>query len=484
MQLRFISGDVAQIEHRCLVAFALKDGSPVSGGEAVAARIKPFVDSGEFGKSHGDELYFIEPEGLRAERLLVVNLGKEFKKPDDLRKAAAKAWKGLRNRNLTEVCLLADGLNSDLDLRAAVEGFVLADYQYDALKTEKEDLPSRLAALAVHADGDVSEKVGRWVAVARGVCRARDLSQMPANILNPVKFAEMAEQWGRECGYTTRVLNKADIEKEKMGAMLAVAQGSANEPRFIIAEYQPKRPSGKTYVLVGKAVTYDSGGLSLKPSNAMTEMKGDMGGGAAVIGTMSVLRDSDCPHRVIGLVPAVENMPSGTAIRPSDVVTSRSGVTVEINNTDAEGRLILADALSYAANYKPDYVVDYATLTGACLVALGPKVFAVMGNCPPLVEAILKAGEDVHEPFWELPLVEEYKEYLKSDVADISNISSVRWGGTITAGLFLQRFADDYQWAHCDIAASIFEKSDDYSPSGGTGVGVRTTIRMMELMED
>jgi leucyl aminopeptidase len=247
-------------------------------------------------------------------------------------------------------------------------------------------------------------------------------------------------------------------------------------------DYQPENPSGKTICLVGKAVTYDTGGISLKPSNSMAEMKGDMGGGAAVLGAMTVLAASGCPHHVVGLVPAVENMPSGKATKPSDVVTSLAGLTVEVNNTDAEGRLILIDALTYAARYEPDYVVDFATLTGACLVALGPKVYAVMGNHEPLVEAIVEAGKEVNEPFWELPLVEEYKEFLKSDVADISNISSVRWGGTITAGLFLERFASKYKWAHCDIAAAIFEKADDVNPSGGNGAGVRMIIEAMEKL--
>ena len=306
---------------------------------------------------------------------------------------------------------------------------------------------------------------------------------MPANILTPVKMAELAQTWGEDHGYETTVYDEAYIEKEGMGSMLSVGQGSSQPSRFLVMEYKPPAPSGKTVALVGKAVTFDSGGLSLKPSGSMPEMKGDMGGGAAVLGIMTVLKAAGCPHHVVALVPAVENMPSGSATRPSDVVTTLSGLTVEINNTDAEGRLILIDALTYAARYKPDYVIDFATLTGACLVALGPKVFGVMGNHQPLVDAIVKAGKELHEPFWQLPLVDEYKEYLKSDVADISNISSTRWGGTITAGLFLERFARDYRWAHCDIAAAIFEKSDDYSPSGGTGVGVRTVVSVLENLE-
>ncbi len=481
MNIDFVDGDLTRIQRRCLALFALADGSPVAGGEAAAELVKPFVESGEFGKGLGDEIYLINPKGFLAERILIVNVGKELDKTDTLRRAAGKAWQGLRKRSVTEVCIPADSADEG-QTRALLEGFALADYQYDALKSERDDLPARLKTLTLANAGD-REKAKRWLAICEGSCRARDLCQMPANILTPVKFGELAVQWGREHGFETRVMGHAEIQETGMGALLSVAQGSAHEPRFIMMEYKPKQAFGTTMAFVGKAVTFDSGGLSLKPSAAMPEMKGDMGGGAAVLGLMTVLRDIGCRHRVVGLVPAVENMPSGTATRPSDVVASLSGLTVEINNTDAEGRLILADALTYAERYKPDYVIDFATLTGACLVALGPKVFGVMGNCKPLVDAIVQAGEDVHEPFWELPLVEEYKEYLDSDVADISNISNVRWGGTITAGLFLQRFADDFQWAHCDIAASIFEKSDDYSPSGGTGVGVRMAVRMMELLK-
>ena len=483
MKIQFESKPLDQIKHRCLIILANREGQLLNGPADFAEVLKPFVETGEFGKSFGGSFYLANPDRGQAERLLFFNIGENVKGPDDIRRAVARAWKILRAKNYEEALLSLEGLGDDLQKRAAVEGFVLGDYQFTQLKSEKDKLPTSLKALTLHCVESDQAKVQTWNAIALGTCRARDLSQLPANILDPSKFAELAQEWSEAGGYKVTVLDEDHIRDAGMGAMYSVGQGSAKESKFMVLEYEPANPSGKTVALVGKAVTFDSGGLSLKPGKGMEEMKGDMGGGAAVLGVMSVLKQTQCPHRVIGLIPSVENMPSASATRPSDVVTSLSGLTIEVNNTDAEGRLILADALTYADRFKPDYVIDYATLTGACMVALGPKVCAVLGNHQPLVDAVLKAGEEVSEPFWQLPLVEEYNQYLKSQTADISNIASIRWGGTIIAGLFLQRFADKYKWAHCDIAAGIFEKGDDYTLTGGTGVGVRMTMRMFELLD-
>ena len=479
MKIDFTNTELAQVSHPCLVILAKKDGTLINGVPAIAEQLAPFVESGEFGDDLGDDIYLTQPTGVAADRVLVVNVGEKVSKSNDLRRATAKAWKKLRSKKVTQILISLDGFD-DAQRRAAFEGLYLGSYQYTDLKTEKEKLPGELEGVTVHSSDDVSAEITKWAAIAAGTNRARDLSQMPANILTPTRFAELAVEWGAEKGFSVSVMSEEEIKEQGMGSMHSVGQGSAQPSKFIIMEYKPENPSGKTIAFVGKAVTFDTGGISLKPSAGMGDMKGDMGGGAAVMGAMTTLSEIGCKHHVVALVPAVENMPSDRATKPSDVFTSLSGLTVEVNNTDAEGRLIMIDALTYAARYKPDYVIDFATLTGACLVALGPKVCAVMGNHQPLVDAILKAGEEVHEPFWQLPLVDEYKEYLKSSVADISNISSSKWGGTITAGLFLERFARDYQWAHCDIAAAIFEKSDDYSPSGGSGIGVRMITRAIE----
>jgi leucyl aminopeptidase len=483
MIIDFHSNKLEQIDHPCMVVLALSDGTVINGAPAITELLRPHVENGEFGEHSGHHLYFFNPEGIKAERLMIINLGKKTTKSNDIRKATAKAWSKLLQKNRLEVLLSLDGFGGEQQQRAAVEGFLLGEYRFTLLKSEKDKLDPRLQRLSIHASSDMEGRVNQWKNIVEGVCKARDLCQMPANILTPTRFSELAAEWGTHHGFDTRVLDEDAINKEGMNAMYSVGQGSAQPSQLIIMDYQPERPSGKTIALVGKAVTFDSGGLSLKPAGSMAEMKGDMGGGAAVVGTMTVLRAVACPHRVVGIVPAVENMPSSSATRPSDVVTTLSGLTVEINNTDAEGRLILADALSYAGRFKPDFVVDYATLTGACLVALGPEVFGVMGNHQPLVDAIIEAGNELHEVFWQLPLVEDYNTLLDSDVADISNISSSQWGGTITAGLFLQKFATDYQWAHCDIAASIFDKSNDWQPSGGIGAGVRMTVAMLDKLQ-
>jgi leucyl aminopeptidase len=482
MELHFVSGSLDQLAENaaCLIVVCDQQGQCFNGSESIEAAIKPFVETGELGKASGGDLYLINPDGVKANRLLVISVGEKIKKAHDLRKATAKAWKIARSKGLSEVTIDLAGFGEEAHQRAAAEGLFLGSYTYTELKTEKDKLPGSLAKVTF-VGGDETA-VQAWYGACQGTALSRDLSQAPPNIVNPTTIAEKALAMAEEKGLKAHVIGEDQLTEMGMNVLLSVSQGSQQPGQLIVMEYEPAKPSGKTVVLVGKAVTFDSGGLSLKPSNAMAEMKGDMGGGAAVIGTMSALKDTNCPHRVIGLVPAVENMPSGTATRPSDVYTSLSGITVEVNNTDAEGRLILADALTYADEFKPDFVVDFATLTGACLVALGPSVCAVMGNHEPLTEAILEAGKETHELFWELPLVDEYKSMLKSNVADISNISSSRWGGTITAGLFLERFAGKYQWAHCDIAAAIFDKGDDLHPAGGTGIGVRMALQMLHKL--
>lgn len=482
MKIEFTASPLDQAVHRCMVVLADKTGKLLNGLPVLQELLAPFVASKEFGTSFGNTVYLTEPKGVAAERVLFFNVGSEIKVPNDIRRATARAWKGLRSKGFDGVLFSLDGLADAHQRRAAVEGFQFGNYQYTAFKTDPDSIKQNLDTLLVHSSVDYAADITRWVAVARGTIRARDLCQAPANVMTPSRLAAIAHEWSTDMGLKVTVLDRKELEEEKMGCMLSVAQGSDQEPKLIIMEYVPRNPSGKTVALVGKAVTFDSGGYNLKLSK-MEEMKGDMGGGATVFGIMSVLQDVDCPHRVIGVVPAVENMVSGRATRPSDVVTSKAGITVEINNTDAEGRLILVDALTYSKRFEADYVVDFATLTGACVVALGPKVFGVMGNHQPLIDAIVAAGGALHETFWQLPLFEDYKDLLDSSVADISNISSSRWGGAITAGLFLERFARDYKWAHCDIAASIFEKGDDYSPAGGVGAGVRTMLDVFNQLD-
>jgi leucyl aminopeptidase len=271
------------------------------------------------------------------------------------------------------------------------------------------------------------------------------------------------------------------LKEQKFGAMLAVGQGSNAKPRLVVLEYAP-RNAKKTIVLVGKGVTFDSGGINLKPSGSIETMKMDMSGAAAVAGTLLAVARLKPSVRVVGVMPLVENMPSGTAIRPGDIVRSYAGKTIEIGNTDAEGRLILIDALAWAIEqYKPDATIDLATLTGACVVALGEKIAGVFSKDRDLSDAIMAAGETTHERCWPLPLPEDYKELLKNDFADLNNISSGRWGGAITAALFLSEFVGDTRWAHIDIAGPAWiKKASDYCGAGGTGFGVRLLCELLE----
>ena len=302
---------------------------------------------------------------------------------------------------------------------------------------------------------------------AAGSAFTRDLVNTPPNVCVPAWLGEQAKAMAKDyAALTVKVLKKKEIEALGMGALLGVAQGSVNEPRFIIFEYRPENAvNAKPQVLVGKGVTFDTGGISIKPSGAMDEMKGDMGGAAAVFGAMKALCEAELPLYVVGLVASVENMPDGNAIRPGDILKTMSGKTVEVLNTDAEGRLILCDALTYATRYQPQAVIDMATLTGAIVVALGGVRSGLFSNDDALADALLRAGEAARDPAWRMPLDPEYREMLRSPFADIPNISGVRDAGAVTAAAYLSEFVD-YPWAHLDIAGSAFKSS---GPKGGTG---------------
>jgi leucyl aminopeptidase len=308
-------------------------------------------------------------------------------------------------------------------------------------------------------------------AIGAGHLACRGIQVLPGNHLPPSRIAEIAAETGKRLGFEVTVLDKAAIVKEKMGALLAVAQGSAEEPRFVVLEY--KGAEGAPVVLVGKGVSFDTGGISIKPAQGMEDMKYDMSGAAAVIGTFEMLGRLRPKLRVVGLIPSAENMPSGTAIKPGDVVTSQLGKSIEIVNTDAEGRLLLADALSYARRFSPACVVDIATLTGAITIGLGHTAAGLMGTDAALIRDLLAAGQRANERAWELPLWDEYRDLNKSDIADVKN-SGGRAAGSISAAWFLREFADGFPWAHLDIAGTAYSDRDDPSMGKGpTGMGVR-----------
>ena len=357
------------------------------------------------------------------------------------------------------------------------EGLALTAYQFEGYKTdEKSRKAPALKELYLVGNAATAAQIHELDGLLQGVMLARDLVNAPLNKLNAVQFAERMAQAGDEAGYTTDILDLAKIEALRMGGLLAVNLGSPEPPTFSILEYKPANAkNAKPYVLVGKGVVFDTGGLSLKPTpNSMDMMKCDMAGGAAVAGTLFALAKNRVPLHVIGLVPATDNRPGGLAYAPGDVITMHSGLTVEVKNTDAEGRLLLADALSFARRYEPELVIDLATLTGAAVRALATEASASMGTAEPAtMQKLAEAGYAVHERLVEFPLWDEYADHIKSDIADLSNLGKGE-AGHISAAKFLERFTEGYPWIHLDIAGPAYlTAAESYRGKGGTGTGVR-----------
>ncbi len=398
-----------------------------------------------------------------------------------LRRAAAAfvraAWKD--QRAATSLALAAsDGLDPAGAARAVAEGATLAGYRFTALKSDPK--PCRLESLAVVADGvEAAAGLERGARLAAAVCLARDLVNEPAGTLTPQRLAEVAAEIAeREGGLALTVLDETAIAVERLGGLLGVGAGSSRPPRLIELVYEPPEPRA-TVALVGKGITFDSGGLSIKPADSMETMKTDMSGAAAVLAAMSTLPAFAPDVKVIGIVPAAENMPGGRATKPGDVLRIRNGKTVEVLNTDAEGRLVLADGLSLAVEAGVDAILDLATLTGACVVALGRRVAGLMGNHQGWVDQVRTAADRAGEAVWPLPLPDDYRRSLDSEVADLKNIGG-RWAGALTAGLFLREFVGDVPWAHLDIAGPARSEEDEgYLTKGGTGFGVRTIVEML-----
>jgi leucyl aminopeptidase len=448
--------------------------------------------SGAFHGRLGETLLFLCGRQLPAERVLLVGLGKTGAAASDhLRRAAAEAGRVLQQQRVN-ACLfdLTDVAPAALDprqaARAVSEGLLLANYRFDRFRTQKREklAPLLEQATLLTEDPARQDAIEQGIAQARRICRgvalARDLVNEPGNVKSPAFLACRAEELAAAGKLRCTVLDREALEREGCGALLGVAQGSAREPRLIILEYRGGAPDEAPLALVGKGVVFDSGGISLKPGEKMDEMKMDMAGAAAVLGTLAAAAELQLPVNLIGIVPAVENLPSATAYRPGDVLTSLSGQTIEVLNTDAEGRLILADALSYAARYRPRAVIDLATLTGACIIALGHHASAVLGNREKLVRQLIRAGEQSGERVWQLPLWEPYERQIDSELADVKNTGG-RPAGTITAAAFLQRFVPDCPWAHLDIAGTAWQDKDTALCSkGGTGVGVRLLIEFLE----
>ena len=376
------------------------------------------------------------------------------------------------------------GLDAAGSVRAIADYLAAADYKYDAFIThKKDDKPVAISAtLLTTLDAKDCKRIEAEArAIADGVRTVRDMGNAPGNVMTPTRIAERAEEVAKSVGVKCTVYDKRAIEKMKMGGLLAVNKGSAEEPRFIVLEYAPRKAK-KHVALVGKGITFDSGGISIKPAEKMEEMKFDMCGAAAVIGTIEAAAKLALPVRITGVIASTENLPSGSAYKPGDIITTMSGKTIEIVNTDAEGRVILSDALHYASKLEPDHMIDYATLTGACVVALGGEAAGLFTSNDELAQKLIESGERVGDRVWRLPEWDDYKELIRSEWADMKN-SGGRWAGATTAALFLKEFVDCPSWAHLDIAGTAYaEHENSREARGATGAGVRVTIAFLESL--
>jgi leucyl aminopeptidase len=436
----------------------------------------------EFGAEKGQSVLLYDPPGMNCKRALVFGLGKVAKvDAEGLRSFAGSCVKQLMEMELPELTLATPaagplGLEKARVYTALTEGALLANHRFDAYRANDKKQPLKKITLDA-SPGDVkrfSPLAKQSAIVCAAVHQAREWVSMPANDKRPEALATKMAAAARKVKLKVQVMREPTLTQKKFGALLAVGQGSTSPPRLVVLSYNPPKAT-KTIALVGKGVTFDTGGTNLKPTSGLGDMKTDMAGSAAVAATLLAVARLKPKTRVIGLMPLAENMLSGDAIRPGDIITAYSGKTIEVGNTDAEGRLILADAMAYAIDtFKPDTVIDMATLTGACVVALGEKLAALFTADEALQEALLTASRNTHERCWPMPMPEDYKELLKSDLADTSNMSSSRWGGAITAALFLQQFVGETAWAHIDIAGpASTKKGGPYWESGGTGFGVR-----------
>ena len=479
--IRFSSADIKKAAVEILVIPVCEDKN-LHPDRAIAALAKKALAVKEFKAGSKDELTFYNPPRVKCERVLFLGLGKAAEvTAETLRTLMGRAVNKCVAGKLTRMAVAVPAvkrinLDEKTALEALMEGGYLANHMFSKYKSEKEKKP--LKAITLFGAPGTAASNRKLGAAVKMTCDAATLARewvsTPSNDKRPDVFARRIASAARARGLTCRILDEKDLKREKFGALLAVGQGSRVKPRLVVLERNP-RGVEKTVVLVGKGVTFDTGGINLKSTGGLDGMKMDMAGAAAVAGTLLAVAGLKPRVGVIGVLPLVENMPSGNATRPGDIVRSYAGKTVEIGNTDAEGRLILIDAMAWAIKkYKPDVTVDLATLTGACVVALGEKIAGVFSADDDLAAAILASAEKTHERCWRLPLPEDYREYLKSDLADIANMSSSRWGGAITAALFLSKFADDTRWAHIDIAGPAYVKKDGpYCRAGGTGFGVR-----------
>ena len=415
-------------------------------------------------------------------RLLLVGMGAVSDRRASLRRAATLAARNAHRLGVGEVAWYSGQITPE-ETEAITIGLIAGAWEYADLKSPLPEAerkkPLEKASILTNNTDDTRRALNNGQAIGSGQSLARRLAMMPGNLCTPDYLAETARELAQRHGMEVTVLGRRELEAERMGSFLAVAQGTSQDPKLIALEYKGGRPNAKPVVLVGKGLCFDSGGISIKPAQGMEFMKFDMCGASGVLGAMEAIGQIKPEVNVVGIVGATTNMPSGTAMNPGDVVKAQNGKSIEIINTDAEGRLVLADCLSYAKRFDPDVVIDAATLTGACVIALGHNASGVFSSDDTLIAEILAAGKRAGEPAWPLPLWDEYKDLIKSDVADVKN-SGGRPAGAVTAAMFLKEFAEGYPWAHLDIAGTAYSETDLVTiPKGPTGVPTGTFIEFV-----
>ncbi|WP_025732309.1 leucyl aminopeptidase [Carnimonas nigrificans] len=448
--------------------------------QALGGLLQRLLDNGDFPADTGSTLLLPEPQGIQAQRLLLIGLGdpENFSEPA-LRSAILAAFSAASKLAITEAAAaftdpLLDDREPEWQARLCAENAVKASYRYTHGKSTAKESVTLASLTVLAAEGVATDRIDESLALGAGVGAginfARELGNLPGNVLTPRYLAEQAVELGNNGALKVTVLGDDELEELGAGAILAVGKGSSEPSRLIVLEYQGAPDDQPPHVLVGKGITFDTGGISIKPSANMDEMRYDMGGAASVMGTFKTLLEVKPAINVVGIIASAENMPDGNALKPGDVITTLKGLTVEVLNTDAEGRLVLCDALTYAERFKPASVVDMATLTGAMVIALGGEASGVFSNDDGLAEELLEAADESWDRAWQLPIWDEYQKLLESNFADLANIGG-RGAGAITAACFLSRFASDYRWAHLDIAGTAWD-----GKKGATGrpVGLLT----------
>jgi leucyl aminopeptidase len=493
MQITVESKPYATLETDALVSYVFEETDSVQGriaelDQSANGLLKKLASSGELTGKTLEMTLIHAPAALKASRLLLVGAGKRDKFDSAaLRKISGASLRYLKSRGVHKFAVAArEGANAEETAQAIAEGLLAADFESDKYKTDKKNDKSIDAVqLVVYSDSErpAAEKgLARGVIIGESQNFARDLINEPSNKLTPKILAEKAEAMAKQAGLAVDILDEKRITDLKMGALLSVAQGGPEPPRMIVVTYTPANPKPGAPVLgiVGKAVTFDTGGISIKPSEGMEKMKYDMAGGATMLGVMRALAALKPSVKVICVVPATENMPGGTAQKPGDIQTAMSGKTIEVLNTDAEGRLILADAVHYAKQLGATHLVDAATLTGAIVVALASINVGVFGGSDQAwTDKVLASAKAAGEKMWQMPMDDEYREYIKGTVADIQNIGSGKGGGSITGAWFIREFAGDTPWVHLDIAGTAWnDDAKAWLAKGPTGVALRTLVHL------